>query len=206
MKNTLLRQTLAGLRLLLVATVVLGVAYPLTIWAISRIPGLQARAEGSQIVVDGRVVGSSLIGIDPVPADPANDPYFHTRPAASAEGGLGPGDPSTSGGSNYGGASEDLLAVVWERRTAIALREGVAPEQVPTDAVTASASGVDPHISPAYAQLQAPRVARVTGLPVDEVRRLIAENTTGGFVSERVVNATTLNVAVHRTDLPGQGS
>jgi potassium-transporting ATPase KdpC subunit len=199
MKNTLLRQTLAGLRLLLVATVVLGVAYPLAIWGISRIPGLQANAEGSQLVVDGKVVGSSLIGVDPVPADPANDPYFHTRPSASAEGNVGPGDPSTSGGSNYGGANEDLLAAVQERRAVIAIREGVAPERVPTDAVTASASGVDPHISPAYAELQAARVARVTGLPLAEVRRLIAEHTTGGVIAERVVNVTTLNVAIHQT-------
>ncbi|MEU6266785.1 potassium-transporting ATPase subunit C [Saccharopolyspora shandongensis] len=198
MKSTLLRQTLAGLRLLLVATVVLGVAYPLAIWGISRIPGLQANAEGSQIVVDGRVVGSSLIGIDPVPADPAHDPYFHTRPAASAEGALGPGDPASTGGSNYGGASEDLLKVVQERRDGIAAREGVRPEQVPTDAVTASGSGVDPDISPAYAELQAARVARVTGIPLEEVRRLIAENTSGGIVAERVVNVTTLNVAVHQ--------
>ncbi|MGP4017905.1 potassium-transporting ATPase subunit C [Saccharopolyspora sp. 5N708] len=198
MKNTLLRQTLAGLRLLLVATVVLGVAYPLAIWGVSRIPGLQANAEGSQIVVDGRVVGSSLIGIDPVPTDPAHDPYFHTRPSASAEGALGPGDPATSGGSNYAGDNADLLAAVQERRAAIAAREGVAPEQVPTDAVTASASGVDPDISPAYAALQAPRVARVTGLPVDEVNRLIADNTSGGVVAERVVNVTTLNVAINQ--------
>ncbi|SDW79214.1 K+-transporting ATPase ATPase C chain [Saccharopolyspora shandongensis] len=198
MKSTLLRQTLAGLRLLLVATVVLGVAYPLAIWGISRIPGLQANAEGSQIVVDGRVVGSSLIGIDPVPVDPAHDPYFHTRPAASAEGALGPGDPASTGGSNYGGASEDLLKAVQERRDGIAAREGVRPEQVPTDAVTASGSGVDPDISPAYAELQAARVARVTGIPLEEVRRLIAENTSGGIVAERVVNVTTLNVAVHQ--------
>ncbi|MGW1676724.1 potassium-transporting ATPase subunit C [Saccharopolyspora sp. NPDC002376] len=191
MKSTLLRQTLAGLRLLLVATVVLGVAYPLAIWGISRIPGLQANAEGSQIVVDGRVVGSSLIGIDPVPADPAHDPYFHTRPSAS-------GDPSVTGGSNYGGANERLLAVVQQRRAAIAVREGVAGEQVPADAVTASGSGVDPDISPAYADLQAPRVARVTKLPLNEVRRLIMENTTGGVISEPAVNTTTLNVAIHQ--------
>ena len=73
MNNTLLRQTLAGLRLLLVATVVLGVAYPLAVWGVSRLPGLVANAEGSQVVVDGKAVGSSLIGIAPVPADPARD-------------------------------------------------------------------------------------------------------------------------------------
>ncbi|GAB3685805.1 potassium-transporting ATPase subunit C [Saccharopolyspora tripterygii] len=192
----MLRQTLAGLRLLLVATVLLGIGYPMAIWGVSRLPGLADQAEGSQIVVDGRAVGSSLIGIDPVAHDPAHDPYFHTRPSASAEGPVGPGDPATSGGSNDGGFSDELLAAVHERRTAIAEREGVAPEAVPADAVTASASGVDPHISPAYAGLQAPRVARVTGLPLDEVRRLITECEEGGLVSPRAVNTSTLNVAV----------
>ncbi len=104
------------------------------------------------------------------PADPAADPYFHTRPSASAEDVLGPGDPSTSGGSNQGGFSEKLLGQVEQRRAAIAAREGVAPEAVPADAVTASGSGVDPHISPAYADLQVARVARVTGLPEAQVR------------------------------------
>ncbi len=196
--SALLRQCAAGLRLLLVATVLLGIGYPMAIWGVSRLPGLVVHAEGSQIVVDGRVVGSSLIGIDPVPEDPARDPYFHTRPSASAEGSLGPGDPATSGGSNLGGFNGDLLAAVQERRTAIAAREGVGPEAVPADAVTASASGVDPHISPAYAELQASRVARVTGLPLAEVHRLIADCEEGGLVSPSAVNVTTLNVAVHR--------
>ncbi|WP_406689017.1 potassium-transporting ATPase subunit C [Saccharopolyspora sp. ID03-671] len=195
--NALLRQTWAGLRLLLVATVLLGVGYPLAIWGVGHLPGLAGRAEGSQIVADGRVVGSSLIGIDPVPASGARDPFFHTRPSASAEGSLGPGDPATSGGTNLGGFDEGLLAVVQERRAAIAAREGVVPDAVPADAVTASASGVDPHISPAYAALQVPRVARVTGLPVMQVQALVADNEEGGFLSPRIVNVTTLNAAVH---------
>ncbi|GAA4860414.1 potassium-transporting ATPase subunit C [Saccharopolyspora rosea] len=198
MNNTLLRQTLAGLRLLLVATVVLGVAYPLAVWGVSRLPGLVANAEGSQVVVDGKAVGSSLIGIDPVPADPARDPYFHTRPSASAPGPLGPGDPSVTGGSNRSGSNPDLLAAVRQRRDAIAARERVAPAQVPPDAVTASASGVDPQISPAYAEIQVPRVARVTGLGEAEVRRLVAENTSGGLLTDRAVDVTDLNVAVRR--------
>ena len=166
----LLRQTGAALRMLLVATVVLGLAYPLAVWGVARLPGLASPAEGSIVhSADGTPVGSTLIGIDPVPADPADDPYFHARPSASAEDVLGPGDPSTSGGSNKGGFDEELLA---QRRAAPGRdrrARGRASRPVPADAVTASASGVDPHICPAYAELQVPRVARVTGLSEERV-------------------------------------
>lgn len=189
------RQAGAALRALLVATVVLGLAYPLAVWGVARVPGLAPRAEGSVIHnADGTPVGSSLIGIDPVPADPAHDPYFHTRPSAT-------GDPSTSGGSNKGGFDEDLLADVQQRREAIAAREGVRPDQVPADAVTASGSGVDPHISPEYAQLQVPRVARVTGLSHERVQELVAANTQHavlGIFGADGVNVTELNLAVAR--------
>lgn len=198
MTSLLLRQGGAALRMLLVATVVLGLAYPLAVWGVSRLPGLNGPAEGS-VIGAASSTGSSLIGVDPVAADPAADPFFHTRPSASAEDVLGPGDPSTSGGSNQGGFSDDLLAQVEQRRAAIAAREGVAPEAVPADAVTASASGVDPHISPAYAQLQVDRVARVTGLPVEQVRELVAGATEGralGVLGEPGVNITLLNLAV----------
>ena len=198
--TTLLRQSGAAVRMLLVATVVLGVVYPLAVWGVSRLPGLIGPAEGSVVTApDGTPAGSSLIGIDPVPADPAADPFFHTRPSASAQDVLGPGDPSTSGGSNQGGFSEKLLDQVQQRRAAIAAREGVAPEAVPADAVTASASGVDPHVSPAYAALQVARVARVTGLPEAQVRRLVADATSGrvlGFLGEPAVDVTRLNLAV----------
>lgn len=194
------RQAGAALRMLLVATVVLGLAYPLAVWGVAHVPGLSSRAEGSIVhSADGTPVGSALIGVDPVPADPANDPYFHTRPSASAEDVLGPGDPSTSGGSNKGGFNEDLLQAVDQRRGAIAQREGVQPDQVPAEAVTASGSGVDPHISPAYAQLQVPRVARVTGLSEERVRALVAENTQHavlGILGAEGVNVTELNLAV----------
>jgi K+-transporting ATPase ATPase C chain len=197
------RQAGAALRMLLVATVVLGLAYPLAVWAVAHVPGLASQAEGSIVhAADGAPTGSSLIGIDPVPADPANDPYFHTRPSASAEDVLGPGDPSTSGGSNKGGFDEDLLAAVEQRREAIAQREGVLPEQVPADAVTASASGVDPNISVEYADLQVPRVARVTGLSESEVRELVAASTQPaplGFLGADGVNVTELNLAVVST-------
>lgn len=198
MTSLLLRQGGAALRMLLVATAVLGLAYPLAVWGVSRLPGLNGPAEGS-VIGAASSTGSSLIGVDPVAADPSADPFFHTRPSASAEDVLGPGDPSTSGGSNQGGFSDDLLAQVEQRRAAIAVREGVAPEAVPADAVTASASGVDPHISPAYAQLQVDRVARVTGLPVEQVRELVAGATEGralGVLGEPGVNITLLNLAV----------
>ncbi|WP_243792752.1 potassium-transporting ATPase subunit C [Saccharopolyspora gloriosae] len=193
---TLLRQAGTGLRVLLVATVLLGVGYPLAVWGVSRLPGLHDHAEGSPLVVDGRVVGSELIGVDPVPANPARDPFFHTRPSASADGNFGPGDPATSGGTNRSADNPEQLAAVQERRAAVAARERISPAAVPADAVTASASGVDPGISPAYAELQAPRVARVTGLPEQEVQRLIAESTTGGLAAERTVTVPALNAAV----------
>jgi K+-transporting ATPase ATPase C chain len=202
MMTAFTRQAGAALRMLLVATVALGVAYPLAVYAVAHVPGLASQAEGSIVhSVDGTPAGSSLIGIDPVPADPANDPYFHTRPSASAEDVLGPGDPSTSGGSNKGGFDEDLLAAVEQRRATIAQREGVAPGQVPADAVTAAASGVDPHISPEYAQLQVPRVARVTGLSEERVRELVAASTEHavlGIFGVDGVNVTELNLAIAR--------
>ncbi|TVT21823.1 potassium-transporting ATPase subunit C [Amycolatopsis acidiphila] len=190
------KQAGAGLRVLLVFTVLLGVIYPLGVWAVSRIPGLEANAEGSVVTVDGKAVGSSLIGIDPVAADPAHDPYFHNRPSAEASDPLGPGDPSTSGGSNKGGFNEDLVKTIQERKAAIAQREGVSPDAVPADAVTASASGLDPDISVAYADLQAPRVARVTGLPEAQVRELVQEHTSGTGIGVPGVNVLELNLAI----------
>ncbi|MFC5065608.1 potassium-transporting ATPase subunit C [Actinomycetospora atypica] len=198
----LLRQLGPALRLMLVATVVLGVVYPAVVWGVSRLPGLHERAEGS-VTAGG---ASSLIGIDPVPADPAADPWFHLRPSASAPdtatAGLGPADPSTSGGSNLATTADDLVTAVAERRAAIAGREQVAPGRVPDDAVTASGSGLDPDISPAYADLQVPRVARVTGLGEDRVRALVAEATRGrvlGVLGEPTVNVPELDAALAAT-------
>lgn len=207
MLTLLLRQSGAALRLLLVATVALGLAYPFAVWGVSRLPGLHDRAEGSLVTgAVGTPVGSSLVGIDPVPADPAADPFFHTRPSASAEDVLGPGDPSVSGGSNKGGFDEDLVAAVEQRRSLVAAREGVDPAAVPADAVTASGSGVDPHISPAYAALQVSRVARVTGLAEDEVRGLVVQATgrrTLGILGDPGVNVTVLNLLVARATSGG---
>jgi len=206
MINMLFRQSGAALRMLLLATVALGLVYPLAVWGVSRVPGLHRPAEGSVLIApDGMAAGSALIGVDPVPADPAADPYFHSRPSASAQDVLGPGNPDTSGGSNLGGSSDKLLGQVQQRRAAIAAREGVDPASVPADAVTASGSGVDPDISPAYADLQVPRVARVTGLPETEVRRLVTTATDGrvlGFLGDPTVNVTELNLAVAAAQHP----
>lgn len=199
--TTLLRQAGAALRLMLVLTVLLGVLYPLGVWGVSRLPGLHDKAEGSLVELNGRVVGSRLIGVDLTATDPNNDPWFHTRPSASASGPLGPGDPSTSGASNLAADNPKLVGLVAQRRAIIAGREGVPPSRVPPDAVTASGSGLDPAISPAYAYLQAPRVARTNGLPAQVVRQLVDQQVQGralGVLGEPTVNVLELNLAVHR--------
>jgi K+-transporting ATPase ATPase C chain len=192
MLSLLTRQTMAGLRILVAFTLLLGAVFPVVVWAIVQVPGLAQQAGGSAVTTpDGTVVGSSLIGVDPVAADPAADPWFHTRPSAAPDG--------ASGGSNKSTVNNDLRDTVTGRRALIAQREGVDPAQVPPDAVTASGSGLDPHISPDYARLQAARVARVTGLPVERVRELVAQATSGrilGFLGEPTVNVTELNLAV----------
>jgi K+-transporting ATPase ATPase C chain len=200
MRTMLWRQTVTGLRVLIVFTVLCGIAYPLVSYGVAHIPGLAGNAEGSIVdAKDGTPAGSSLIGIDPVAKDPAADPYFHTRPAASSENPLGPADTSTSGGSNKGTFDSKLLDTINQRKQQIAAREGVPESAVPADAVTASASGLDPDISPEYAAIQVARVARVTGLSTDAVQKLVAENSQGrilGFLGEPTVNVTTLNLAV----------
>jgi K+-transporting ATPase ATPase C chain len=120
-------------------------------------------------------------------ADPL---WFQTRPSAVAYDAMG------SAASQYGPNSPDQLALVQERRAAVAALEGVAPSQVPPDALTASGSGLDPQISPAYAALQVNRVARERGLSVAQVEQLVKNNTKGrtlGFLGEPTVNVVTLN-------------
>lgn len=200
MVTTLRRQAATGLRVLLVFTVLTGIVYPLVTLGVAHLPGLSGQAEGSVVYAkDGTPAGSSLIGIDPVAKNPNADPYFHTRPSASAKDVLGPADTSTSGGSNLGTFDQKLLDEINQRKQLIAAREGVPESAVPPDAVTASGSGLDPDVSPAYAALQVARVARVTGLPLGRVRDLVAQATTGrllGFLGEPTVNVTELNLAV----------
>jgi len=168
------KQAAAGLRVLLVLTVLTGILYPAAIWAVSRVPGLHANAEA---------VDTTLVAVDR-----EGDEWFHTRPSAASL--------PWSGGSNKSEVNEDYTTVVAERVAEVAKREGVPEDRVPQDAVTASASGLDPHISPAYAELQVPRVAKAAGLPERKVRDLVAEHTSGGGLSAEVVNVTALNRAL----------
>lgn len=193
MLTDLVRQSLAGLRLLLVMTVLLGVGYPTAVWAAGRAFG--DRADGSPVRLDGEVVGSRLIG-----QQFEGDQWFHPRPSTNGY------DTLASAPSNLGPLSTDLLAAIEERRAEVASREGVPGSQVPPDALTASASGLDPHISPAYAALQAPRVAEVNGIALEEVERLVDEHTDGrglGFLGEPGVNVLGLNLAVLRAAAGG---
>lgn len=190
--SALIRQSVAGLRVLLVLTVLTGLLYPLTVFGVGRL--VPDCADGSMIKVDGQVVGSRLIG---QPFD--GDEWFLPRPSVAGDG----YDPLASGASNLGPENADLLAAVEQRRAEVAAREGVDQALVPPDAVTASASGLDPHISPAYADLQVARVAHTRGLDEDTVRQLVAEATTGrelGILGEPRVNVLELNVALAMLD------
>ena len=290
--STLVRQHWAALRALLVLTVIVGIGYPLFIWLVAQIPGLKDKADGSIIEVNGKPVGSSLIG--QLFTDDKGNPlpqYFQSRPSAAGDGydplatsasNLGPesivdtpADPSAPTDDN--GFKASLLTLVCSRSKSvgdlegvdgkrpfctgdgvgavlsvigprdahgnvvnptkvvsvnepcqttaqpfIAAYEGVAVEcakfgedysvgqivpikgaasdpAVPADAVTASGSGLDPNISPAYADLQIARVAKTRGAATDQVRQLVAEHTDGrdlGFLGEPRVNVVELNIAL----------
>ncbi|NYG57279.1 K+-transporting ATPase ATPase C chain [Nocardioides daedukensis] len=186
MLNDIARQSLAALRILLTFTVILGVAYPVTVWAAGQAFG--DRADGQPITIDGQVVGSRLLG-----QNFHGEEWFHSRPSANDY------DTLASAPSNLGPSNTDLLALIKERRTSIAQTESVEEDQVPPDAVTASGSGLDPHISPEYAAIQAPRVAEANSLDLDRIEQLIDENTDGrtlGFLGEPGVNVLELNLAV----------
>jgi K+-transporting ATPase ATPase C chain len=265
--SSIARQHWAALRALLVLTVITGLAYPLLVWAVAQLPGLQHKADGSIIEVDGKAVGSSLIGQLFTDADGNPLPqYLQPRPSAAGDG----YDPMSTSASNLG--PEDivdsadrtsLLTLVCTRSLEVAEANGVsgarpfctgdgvgavlsvlgpsevvsvnqacpatpfvttyrgievqcndgrdlsagrlvaiqgsAESAVPADAVTASGSGLDPDISPAYAALQVDRVAAARGIPAEQVRRIVDEHTTGralGFMGEPRVNVLAVNVAL----------
>jgi K+-transporting ATPase ATPase C chain len=196
----LLRQAWAALRLLALLTVVLGLLYPLAVLGVAQL--VPARADGSLVRdAEGTVVGSALIG-----QQFTGDEWFLPRPSAAGDG----YDPRASGASNLGPNNPDLLADVGQRQAEIAAREGVAVDQIPPDAVTASASGLDPHISPEYARLQVARVAGARGLPQREVAALVEQHVQGrdlGFIGAPRVNVLELNLALLRLAdaTPGQG-
>ncbi|MFZ4150395.1 potassium-transporting ATPase subunit C [Streptomyces pseudogriseolus] len=202
----------AGLRALLVLTLVTGVLYPLGVTGIAQglFPG---RANGSEIKADGTVVGSSLIGqaynlpLKEGEETPAPDlKWFQGRP----QNGLGTNSVNTryrlilSGATNRSGDNDELMQWVKDAKAAVVKDNStdtykVQPSQVPADAVTSSGSGLDPHISPQYANLQIHRVAERNGLSTTEVRELVDEHTAGrtlGFMGEPRVNVLQLNIAL----------
>lgn len=194
----LFRQSLAGLRLLIAATLLLGLAYPLLVTGVAAVAapwqsrGSLVTATGAHTTDPADAVGSALLG-----QGNTDDALFFPRPSAAGDG----WDTLSTYGSNLGPESPDLVAAIEERQAEVAEREGVAVTDVPADAVTASASGLDPDISEAYAALQVPRVAAATGLTEAAVRDLVAEHTSGrtlGVLGEPRVNVLLLNIDVRR--------
>jgi len=205
----------AGLRALLVLTLVTGVIYPLAVTGIAQglFPG---KANGSEIKADGRVVGSSLIGQTyTLPLQKGGETpepdlrWFQGRP----QNGLGANSVNSvntqyklilSGASNRSGDNEELIRWVKDAKAAVVednptAGHTVEPSDVPADAVTSSGSGLDPDISPEYADIQVHRIAERNGLPVAEVQSIVDEHTKGrtlGFMGEPRVNVLELNIAL----------
>jgi K+-transporting ATPase ATPase C chain len=208
--NPVVRQYLAALRTLLALTVIFGLAYPLVMTGIAQ-AAFHGNANGSLVHRDGKTVGSDLIGqaftkpvlvngkpkkdADGNPVVEPDPKYFQSRPSAA---GLGY-DPLSTSASNLGPENKDLIAAIKARRSTAAKLDGVSPSSVPPDALQASGSGLDPHISPAYAREQVARIARVRGLTVAQVRTLVDDHIQGrslGFLGEPRVNVLELNLAL----------
>ncbi|MEU5323903.1 potassium-transporting ATPase subunit C [Streptomyces sp. NPDC021056] len=202
----------AGLRALLVLTLVTGVIYPLVVTGIAQAL-FNDKANGSEIKADGKVVGSSLIGqsyhLPLKKGEETASPdlkWFQGR----LQNGLGTNSVNTqyslilSGATNRSGDNADLIAWVKAAKAAV-IKDNSTPDytvkasEVPADAVTSSGSGLDPDISPAYADLQVHRIAERNGLPVAQVQKLVDDHTTGrtlGFIGEPRVNVLELNIAL----------
>lgn len=193
-----LRTAGVAVRSMLVLTAVLGVGYPLLVTGVGQL-ALPAQANGSLVTTaesGDEPIGSSLIGQSFTDADgnPLAE-WFQSRPSAAGDG----YDGGASSGSNLGPENPDLVAAIEERRLRIAEFEGVDPASIPVDALTASASGLDPHISPEYARLQVDRVAGERGIPVEDVRALVesaVQQRDAGYLGEATVNVLALNLAV----------
>jgi K+-transporting ATPase ATPase C chain len=184
----MLKEIKEGFFFTLVTLVLFGALYPLFVWGVAQLvfPG---KAEGSFLrTADGTLQGSELVG--QVFTRPG---YFHGRPSGVDY------NAASTGGTNYGPSNPDHLAAVKERAAAIVERDGVTLDKIPSDLVTASGGGLDPHISPAAALLQVERVARERGVSAERIRELVEANTeapTFGFLGKPRVHVLKLNLAL----------
>lgn len=204
----IVRQHIAALRILIVFTVICGLAYPFAMLGISQL-AFHNQANGSLVTYNGRVAGSSLLCQEFV--DKKGNPlpqWFQPRPsdAVNASDKTDYGcDPGYSAASNLGPDNPDLITNIKAMQKQIAAFDHVPVSRIPPDAVTASGSGLDPDISPANAAIQAARVAAARHLPLAEVKSLIEQNTKGrdlGILGEPGVDVVTLNLDL--ANLPGQ--
>jgi potassium-transporting ATPase KdpC subunit len=198
----IIRQHIAGFRILLVFTVLCGFIYPLVMLGVSQL-AFHNQANGSLVSYNGHVVGSSLLCQEFVDAKGNPLPqYFQPRPSDAVVSGVKNDygcDPLYSSASNLGPDNPTEIADIAAQQKAIAAFDHVKVSQIPADAVTASGSGLDPDISPANAAIQVDRVAAARHLPVATVRALVAKYTQGrtlGFLGEPRVDVLTLNIAL----------
>jgi K+-transporting ATPase ATPase C chain len=202
-----IRQYVAALRLLLVFTVICGIAYPVIMWGVAQ-AAFKNQADGSLVTDKGQVVGSSLLCQEFVNAkgDPLPQ-YFQPRPSAATSGASTDYgcDPGFSAAANLGPNNPTLVTDVKQLQQQIAKFDHVPVSEIPPDAVTSSGSGLDPDISPQNAAIQIDRVAAARHLPVSTVQGLVSKFTQGrdiGILGEPRVDVLTLNIALD--ELPGQ--
>jgi K+-transporting ATPase ATPase C chain len=191
-------QIAPAFRLMLVLTVLTGLVYPGVITAICQVL-FRWQANGSMLKVEGNEIGSALIG-----QNFAKPEYFHPRPSAAGNDGY---DATASTGSNYGPTNQKLIDRVKSSVEQFRKENPDYTGPIPADLLTASASGLDPEISPASAEAQAARVAKARGLSLEQIDQFITQNTKGadlGFLGEPRVNVLKLNLALDR-EFPPKG-